>query len=142
MAGKGFTLIEMIVVVIIIGILSAIALPMYHKSVERSRISDAQITLKAIQEAQERYAYEHDAYATTAAELDIDYADTSRFWQFSLNSGSTPYNADDAEAIATANRLPDSVYGIRINELGEMQFIGDSPPVVIPGHGGPFNQSS
>ena len=45
---KGFTLIEIMVTVLIIGILAAIALPQYNKSVERSRFAEARIIMNAI----------------------------------------------------------------------------------------------
>ncbi|OUO56847.1 hypothetical protein B5F75_03100 [Candidatus Avelusimicrobium gallicola] len=52
---QGFTLIEILVVVLIIGILSAIALPQYESAVEKSRMSEALINLKAITDASQRY---------------------------------------------------------------------------------------
>ena len=48
----GFTLIELLVVVLIIGILSAVALPQYEKAVEKSRVTDAELVLKSLREAQ------------------------------------------------------------------------------------------
>lgn len=69
---KGFTLIELMVVVIIIGILSAIAMPQYQKAVEKARAAEAMTLGKTIIDAQNRSldAFPNDSVATKNA-LDV-----------------------------------------------------------------------
>ena len=52
---KAFTLIELLGVVLIIGILSAIALPQYTKAVEKARISEIKIAMKNVLNASSLY---------------------------------------------------------------------------------------
>ena len=48
----GFTLIEVLVVVLIIGILTSVALPQYQKAVEKARVAEALQALAQLRDAQ------------------------------------------------------------------------------------------
>ena len=55
---KGFTLLELLVSVLIIGILTSIALPNYNRSIEKSRATEALTNIKAANDAVYAYAAE------------------------------------------------------------------------------------
>ena len=69
----GFTLVEILVVVLIIGILSAVAVPMYEKAVWKSRAVQLHTSLKSLVDAQNIYFMANGKYATTFGELDIGF---------------------------------------------------------------------
>ena len=56
---QGFTLLELLVVVLIIGILAGIALPQYERSVEKAKVAQALITLKYMRERGQEYMLRH-----------------------------------------------------------------------------------
>ena len=72
---NGFTLVELLVVVLIIGVLSAIAIPQYFKVVAKTQTSEALVVLKNIVDAQRRYFILHDNYARNFASLDLSFID-------------------------------------------------------------------
>jgi prepilin-type N-terminal cleavage/methylation domain-containing protein len=69
----GFTLVELAVVVVIIGVLAAFGVPRFLESVERSKASEAFGYLSAVRSAQERYQAREGSYSDDVTKLDIKY---------------------------------------------------------------------
>ncbi len=61
---SGFTLVELMIVVAIVAILAAIAVPAYTEHVTRTRRSDAEASLLDLAARMERYFAENNTYAT------------------------------------------------------------------------------
>jgi type IV pilus assembly protein PilE len=68
---RGFTLIEVMIAVVIIGILAAIALPAYQEYVRQSRRADGQAALMALQLAQEKFRANNTTYASSTATVGV-----------------------------------------------------------------------
>jgi prepilin-type N-terminal cleavage/methylation domain-containing protein len=66
---RGFTLIELMIVVVIIGILAAIALPRFSVSSYKAKEKEAELILKHVFTMQEAYHAHHGAYAGTVNDL-------------------------------------------------------------------------
>ncbi len=75
MGKKGFTLLEIIVVIIIVGVLAAVALPRFFRVIEFSRAAEARVSLGAIRQGLERcYLMRNGTYAgcTTFSSLGME----------------------------------------------------------------------
>jgi prepilin-type N-terminal cleavage/methylation domain-containing protein len=86
---KGFTLVELAVVVVIIGVLAAFAVPRFMASVERSKAAEAFNYLSSVQAAQERYHARQGTYAATIPDLDIKFTAPKYFAVGTVEAGST-----------------------------------------------------
>jgi prepilin-type N-terminal cleavage/methylation domain-containing protein len=86
---KGFTLIELIVVIIIVGILASVGMAQYTKVVEKGRAGEARILLSSLRTAEVSYFMENDEYAAIA-DLNVS-APTSctstHYFQYGCDSG-------------------------------------------------------
>lgn len=120
---QGFTLIEILIVVIIIGVLAGLALPRYERAVENARVAEALKILSTIRSAEFQFASAHNRYTNNTADLNIQQV-TGTYFNFNASALGTPFDGVDnqlAVAIRNPNRsssLFPPGYNISIFESG------------------------
>lgn len=87
---KGFTMLELLMVVIIIGILATLAVPQYMSFIEKARAAEAMSTIGAIRTAENLYKLENGTYAGSIDLLAIEAptSGSATYWTYSVSGGS------------------------------------------------------
>ena len=93
---KGFTLTEVLIVVVILGVLAALALPRFFGQDERGVVAEAVAHLSAIRQAEASWSLEQATPGYTSTLADLDVAVPSTRFTYAVASNGT----------ATATRLP------------------------------------
>jgi prepilin-type N-terminal cleavage/methylation domain-containing protein len=75
---RGFTFVELLAAMIMLGVLSAIAVPHYRMFKERAYVASMRSDLGNVRIAEEEYFAEHQQYATDTAALDMRITSTVR----------------------------------------------------------------
>ena len=88
---KGFTLVEILIVVVIVGILAAIAIPTYYKYVEKGYASDAKVQIQNIAKSSDLYYGQTSEWPSQWQDIYdeglMDELPTSvqKKWEFTIN---------------------------------------------------------
>jgi len=129
---QGFSLIELMIAVVIVGILAAVAIPMYSDYVTRSRRADGQATLMQVAQELERCYTQFSKYNDNSCSVVnsgvVSETSDQGFYGISASGGNltestftltaTPQNeqADDTDCAA-----------LTLTHLGEESATGDDP---------------
>jgi type IV pilus assembly protein PilE len=115
---KGFTLLELIVVIIILGILATLGFTQYTRMVERGRTAEARTILGQLRSSQTGYFNEYGVYGSAVSSLVVDAPTacvTTHFFMYASNTATST-----ATRCTDAGKTPNSTtdYSITLSQAG------------------------
>ena len=118
---RGFSLVELSVVVVIIGVLAAFGVPRLLKSVERSKASESFKYLASVRAAQERFQARQGTYTADLTELDMEQTAPKYFAVGAVAAGTTG-SLEDSWTLELARSGASSGYGAYTVTFTEQGF--------------------
>ena len=102
----GFTLVELVVVTLIIGVLAAFGIAQYSRVVERGRVAEVFNSIAAINMAQQRYMTKTNIFASASSDLDVPAPTTKYFGSLTITGNSASFTVTFTRSTPT-----NSTYG-------------------------------
>lgn len=112
---RGFTLIEILIVVAIVGILAKVAMPMYSSYIARGKVIEAQSTLTSARVAMEQYYQDHRAYNATGTPCAAGWPAATTYFTYGCVPTASTYTITATNAAGQGLGAADS-YVYTINE--------------------------
>jgi len=109
--GKGFTLVELMVVVIIIAILVSLAIPLYRTNIKKAMATEGAALLGAVLTTEKLYYAQNVTYSDDNADLNVDAIGNKYFTSYTLSAVSaTGFTAETTGTGAAADVTVTLVY--------------------------------
>lgn len=130
---RGFSLLELMVVVAIVGILAAIAYPSYQDHVRRARRADAKAALLDASARMERYYFDQSSYTTDLKNLGYSVSSSAPspegYWTISAATGPSGSIATSYKLTATltSGYSDPSCQTLTIDSQGQKGYTGSAP---------------
>jgi prepilin-type N-terminal cleavage/methylation domain-containing protein len=142
----GFTLVELLIVTMIVGILAAVAVPQFGNSAAEARLASLDQNLAAMRKAIERYYYEHnsrypghvisvhkaDLTAVSVEHADLTDAFTRQLTQYSDATGRTSAVKDAAYPYGPyLRKMPENPLAAdsAVSRAGAVSVVADTAPL-------------
>lgn len=132
MRGAGFSLVELYIVIALIGILTAVAVPAWQEHVRHARRTSAVTTLSMIAARQARYLLEHRRYAQDAelfmarpAGLGIP-RELTEYYVIEIRPDASGYLATATVRIDTSQRLDQLCHELTLDATGLQQAMSST----------------
>ncbi|MEX8494417.1 type IV pilin protein [Sphaerotilus sp.] len=117
-SARGFTLIELIIAVAVVGILAAVAMPSYREHIAASRRTDATSTLLAVAQLMERNYTERGTYAGVTLGSTGIYPSTSPQGYYTLSIASQDANGFSLLATRAGAQVGDKCGNYTYDQTG------------------------
>ncbi len=114
---KGFTLVELMIVVAIIAILAVIAIPMYTGYVKKAKITEALTGIDAIKSAEVVYYQKNGAFTTNISDLGV-VLDTTK-WNYTVS-----WDSDNKKITIKAEATTNNPSFVSGSNKGYIQMVG------------------
>jgi type IV pilus assembly protein PilE len=128
MRNRGFTLIELMIVVVVITILAAIALPSYFAQVQKSRRAEGRASLLAAASQMERYFTERSTYATATLGTGGVYPDQTEHGYYALSLSNLGASTFTLRAAPAGSHAGDPCGTLTYDAQGVKGFTGSADP--------------
>jgi type IV pilus assembly protein PilE len=126
---RGFTLIEVLIAVVVLGILAAVALPSFLEAIRKSRRAEAFTALTAVQQAQERWRANRASYTTDLSAAGLNLPSTTAGGRYAVvvnAADATGYTVTTSANSGTSQASDGNCVRLRVRAAGGNLFYGSA----------------